>query len=93
MSFHMLTDFVQTHYTEILAVMPAVILLAGLLFTVAIDSYIQKRQRWMMLGLIILVFTLIAQNYAEYVLTPCGTAERIRRKDSCSYIRRTRQAR
>ena len=60
--------FIQDNYIELLALLPSFFLLAGLFFTVGIDSYIQKRQKRIMLLLSGLVLSLVVQNYAEYLL-------------------------
>lgn len=57
------------HYTEVLAILPMVLLLAGLLIAVGIDPYIQKRQKRIMLIICALVFSLIAQNELDHLLT------------------------
>ena len=61
--------FVHSHYVEILAALPALLLLAGVFVMAAIDPYIQKRHRRTLLILSALVFSLIAQNFAEYLLS------------------------
>ena len=63
-----LIDFIQQNYTVLLALFPTVILLAGLSFNAGIDPYLRKDHKRTMLALCILVFTLIAQNYGEYLL-------------------------
>ena len=64
----MLLNFTSSHYTEILAVLPTVLLLTGLLINVRIDSYTQPRRKRMMQILILVVFSLILQNYLDYLL-------------------------
>ena len=61
--------FIQTHYTDVLSILPTALLLIGLLIAVGIDSYIQKRQKRIMLIICALVFSLIAQNYMDHLLT------------------------
>ncbi len=58
-------QLIQAHYTEILAVFPMVLLLAGLFIAVGIDQYIQKQKRWILLIICALVFSLIAQNFLD----------------------------
>lgn len=60
--------FMQANYMDILAVLPVVVMLAGLLFTICIDPYIDKQRNSAMLILIALVFSLILQDYGEYLL-------------------------
>ena len=64
-----LYQFIHTHYTEFLAVEPMVLLLIGLFIAVGIDSYIQNEKKRIMLVICALVFSLIAQNYADNLLT------------------------
>lgn len=61
--------FVQTHYVEILSVAPCTLLLAGVTFAVAVDPYLRRQQKRVMLEICVLVFTLIAQNLLDYLLT------------------------
>ena len=63
-----LSDFIQTWYLELMCLLPAVFMLAGLTWVVIMDSYIQKNRKRTMLILCALVFSLIAQNYAENLL-------------------------
>ena len=51
----------------ITAVVPPMMLLAGLLFTVLADSYIRKRQKKLFHMAIALVFTMIAKDVMDYV--------------------------
>ena len=64
-----LYQFIHTHYTEVLAVEPMVLLLIGLFIAVEIDSYIQNEKKRIMLVICALVFSLIAQNYLDNLLT------------------------
>ena len=64
-----LYQYIHGHYMEILAVLPVTLLLVGLLIAVGIDDYIQKRQKRIMLIICALVFSLIAQNYMDNLLT------------------------
>ena len=63
-----LSDFIQTWYLELMCLLPAALMLAGLTWVVIMDSYIQKNRKRTMLILCALVFSLIAQNYAENLL-------------------------
>ena len=60
---------IHAHYTEILAVLPVLLLLIGLYLAVRIDPYIKKKQRQIMLIICVLVFSLIAENELDYLLT------------------------
>ena len=64
-----LFQFIHAHYIEVLAVLPMTFLLIGLLIAVAIDSYIQKWQKRIMLTICALVFSLIVQNLFDHLLT------------------------
>jgi len=61
--------FVQTRYVEILSVAPCVLLLAGVTFAVVVDPYLHKRRKRIMLIICVLVFSLIAQNFLDNLLT------------------------
>ena len=61
--------FIHARYTEILAVLPATLLLIGLFIAVGSDAYLQKRQKRTMLVICTLVFSLIAQNLMDHLLT------------------------
>jgi hypothetical protein len=75
--------FVQERYTELLAILPTILLLAGLFFIIGIDPYIHRKQRGIMLILGILVFSLVLQNYVEYLLTIGRPRIMLRRIVSC----------
>ena len=64
-----LYQFIQAYYTGALSILPSTLLLIGLLIAVGIDSYIQKRQKRIMLIICALVFSLIAQNSLDDLLT------------------------
>ena len=65
----LLTDlFVDEHYIEILSIIPSLILLAGMVFSIWIDPYIQKTDRRIMYIISVLVFSLIIENYVDYLL-------------------------
>lgn len=61
--------FIHACYTEILAVLPVTLLLIGLLIAVGSDAYLQKRHKRTMLLICTLVFSLIAQNLMDHLLT------------------------
>ena len=69
MTGELLDRFINTHYTDLMIVLPAVLMLAGLLFTVAADSYITRRRKRTMALICVLVLSLIAQNYLENLLS------------------------
>ena len=58
--------FIQHHYVETLGILPALTLLAFLIFIVHIDSYIRQNQKKDMRIIILVLFSLIVQNYADY---------------------------
>ena len=60
--------FIHVRYLEAFSVLPTVLLLIGLLIAVGIDSYIQKRQKQILLVICALVFSLIVQNYLDNLL-------------------------
>jgi len=60
---------IHVHYTEILSALSLALLLIGLYLAVRIDPYLQKRQRRSMLIVCALVFSPIAQNEPDYLLT------------------------
>ena len=61
--------FIHARYTEILAVLPVTLLLIGLFIAVGSDAYLQKRHKRTMLVICTLVFSLIAQNLMDHLLT------------------------
>ena len=63
-----LGDFIDIWYLELMCLLPVTVLLGGLTWAVVMDSYIQKNRKQTMLILCALVFSLIAQNYAENLL-------------------------
>ena len=69
MTGELLDRFIKTHYTDLMIVLPAVLMLAGLLFTVAADPYITRRRKRTMVLICVLVLSLIAQNYLENLLS------------------------
>ena len=62
-----LYQFIRAHYTEILAILPMMLLLTGLVIAVGIDPYIQKRQKRILLIICALVFSLITQNVLDHL--------------------------
>ena len=75
--------YVQRHFIELLAILPTALLLAGVFFTVGNDPYIQKRQKRTMLVLCAMVFSLVAQNYVDYLLTVGRPRVMLRRIVAC----------
>ena len=59
--------FIQHHYVETLGILPALTLLAILIFIVHIDSYIQPSKKKVMRIIIPVVCSLVVQNYADYL--------------------------
>ncbi|MBR2259431.1 MAG: histidine kinase [Blautia sp.] len=64
-----LYQFIHVHYTEILAVLPMMLLLIGMFIAVGSDQYIQNQKKRIMLIICALVFSLIAQNFLDNLLT------------------------
>ncbi len=62
-------QFVQLHYIELLSVLPVTFLLAGLVFCICFDRYLREWNKRRMMLICILVFSLIVQNYLDYLLT------------------------
>ncbi|MBR1828975.1 MAG: histidine kinase [Atopobiaceae bacterium] len=60
--------FIQTHYVELLCVVPGVMLLVGVASAIGIDPYLRKRQKRSMLVICLLELALMAQNYLDYLL-------------------------
>ena len=63
-----LESIIEDHYIESLTILPALGLLLLLLFSVYINYTIRAGRKRNMLFIVIVVFTLVAQNYAEYRL-------------------------
>ncbi len=61
-------DFIEIYYLELMCLLPVTLMLAGLTYAVAADSYIHRSQKRTMLVLCGLVLSLIAQNYVENLL-------------------------
>ena len=68
MGEEMLASLIHTYYLELLAILPILLLLTGLLFAVGFDPYIQKAHKKTLLILLGLVFSLIVQNYGDHLL-------------------------
>ena len=64
----MLAVFINSHYTEILSILPMVLLLIGLLINVRLDTYAQPLRKRTMQILIVVILSLIVQNYLDYLL-------------------------
>lgn len=65
---HPVNAFLQGHYVEMLALVPALVLLGLLAFIVCIAPYIRTGHKRTMRAIIVLVFSLVAQNLLEYRL-------------------------
>lgn len=74
-----LYQFIHAYYTEILAVLPVMLLLIGMWIAVGIDQYIQNQKKRIMLTICGLVFSLIVQNFLDNLLT-YGTSAILLRK-------------
>ena len=74
--------FVQTHYVEILSVAPSILLLIGVASAIGVDPYLRKRQKQAMLLICVLVFSLIAQNFLDNLLTAGASAIGLRTANS-----------
>ena len=68
-----MANAVRGHYPVLLVVLPVVFMLAGLLFAVLVDPYIRRKHRQIMLIIIALLATLIAQNVIDYLFELDGT--------------------
>ena len=64
-----LYQFINSQYTEMIAIFPIVLLLIGLYIAVRIDPYIRRQERRIMLVILTLVFSLVAENYLDHLLT------------------------
>ena len=60
--------FIKGNYLEMLGILPALGLLLLLAFIIHLDSYIRAGQKRTLRMIIIVLFSLVAQNYAEYRL-------------------------
>ena len=69
-----LYQLISSHYTELLALWPMALLVIGLYIAVFIDPYIEKRERRIMLTVCTLVFSLVVENYLDYLLSVKITA-------------------
>ena len=58
----------ETGIVTVTAIAPLLLILTGLAFTVVIDSYILRAERRVMLIIVVLCLTLIAQNLADDIL-------------------------
>ena len=68
-----MANAVRGHYPVLLVVLPVAFMLAGLLFAVLVDPYIRRKHRQIMLIIIALLATLIAQNVIDYLFELDGT--------------------
>ena len=57
----------QRSIDELAALLPLLIQLVGLVFAVLVDSYMDKRQKRVMLSVAALAFALVVENYLEYL--------------------------
>lgn len=62
-------QFVQQHFIELVSALPVMFLLAGLFFSIRFDRYLQASHKHLMLIICTLVFSLIVQNYLDYLLS------------------------
>ena len=62
-------QFVQQHFIELVSALPVLFLLAGLFFSIWFDRYLQTGHKRRMLIICTLVFSLIVQNYLDYLLS------------------------
>ena len=58
----------QQSVNELTALLPLLIQLVGLVFAVLVDSYLDKRQKRVMLIVAALAFALVVENYLEYLM-------------------------
>ena len=79
-----LAELVWSRYLDLVCLLPVTALLGGLTWAVFMDLYIQKRRKQTTLILCALVFSLIAQNYADNLLS-LGKTRIMLRKIICAY--------
>ena len=79
-----LNGFLQNHYVETLALLPSLTLLALLGFIITTDPYIRPNLRRTMRIIVVLVLSLVAQNYIEYRLA-AGETRRLARTLAAIY--------
>ena len=58
----------QQSVNDLTALLPLLIQLVGLVFAVLVDSYLDKRQKRVMLIVAALAFALVVENYLEYLM-------------------------
>ncbi|MBQ6375088.1 MAG: histidine kinase [Clostridia bacterium] len=58
----------QQSVNELTALLPLLIQIVGLIFAVLVDSYLDKRQKRVMLIVAALAFALVVENYWEYLM-------------------------
>ena len=58
---------------ELMVYIPILLLLAGLTFTVLVDSYISRKHKRIMLTIIVLIFSLAVRDYLGFLLDADGT--------------------
>ena len=64
---------IQGIQIEIMVLIPLLLQMIGLTFAILIDPYIRRDHRRIMLIIVALIFSLIAQNYFGYLLDKDGT--------------------
>lgn len=63
---------ISTHII-LLTILPLILQLVGLSFAISVDAYIDKKHRWTMVTIVLMVFLLVAQNYVGYSMDVNGT--------------------
>ena len=58
----------QKSVNELTALLPLLIQIVGLIFAVLVDSYLDRRQKRVMLIVALLAFALVVENFMEYLL-------------------------
>ncbi len=77
----------QTFGTVIISLTPYVIILIGLVITVATDTYIKKPGKRLMVAVLMLTISLVVQGAADSFLNSAGQKGMLRRMvGSCGYI-------
>ena len=63
---------------EMIVYLPILLLLVGLIFSVSVDAYISKKHRQIMLIIVALILSLVAQDYLSYLVEMDGTNPLVR---------------
>ena len=58
----------QRSVNELTALLPLLIQIVGLIFAVLADSYLDRRQKRVMMIVALLAFALVVENYLEYLM-------------------------